>query len=134
MENSQLKATAAESADMITTLQRTVDIGVKDYALLMEGNKSLLAERDDLHHLCEGLEVEDVEVRSDAKKKVADLEMRVKSIKAHSIDIAAAGEEHLRDVEDELICDLAELHALYVRNTSLGVHQDIWSTGYVWWH
>jgi hypothetical protein len=116
-ENSQLKATAAESAGMISTLQCAVDIGVKDYALLMEGYKSLLAQRDDFHHHCEGLEVEVAEVGFDAKKKVADLEGRVKCAKAHSVDIAATGQERLRDFEDGLIRDLVELHALYECNT-----------------
>jgi hypothetical protein len=76
-ENSQLKATAADSAGTISMLQRAVDIGVEDYTLLMEGNKRLVAERDDFHHCCEGLDAEVAEVRSYAKKKVADLEMRV---------------------------------------------------------
>jgi hypothetical protein len=75
-----------------------MDIGVEDYALLMESNKSLLAEHDD------------------AKKKVADLVVRVKSTEAHSVDVVATGEEHLRDFKDGLIRDLVELCALYVRN------------------
>jgi hypothetical protein len=102
---------------MISRLQRAMDIGVKDYTLLMEGNKSLLAECDDFHHHYEGLEVEVAEVRSDAKKKVADLETRVKSAEAHSVDITAADEERLRDFKDGLVRDLAELHTLYVCNT-----------------
>jgi hypothetical protein len=32
------------------TLQRIVDNGIEDYDLLLEGNKSLLAERDDFHY------------------------------------------------------------------------------------
>jgi hypothetical protein len=94
-----LKATAAKSTSTISTLQRVVDIGVEDYTLLMECNKSLLVER------------------VDAKKKVADLEARVKSIEAHSVDVNAAGEERLRDFEDGLVRDLVELRALYMRNT-----------------
>jgi hypothetical protein len=99
VENSRLKATAAESAGTISTLQRAVDIGVEDYTLLMEGNKNLLPECDD------------------AKKEVADLEMRVKSAEAHSVDVAASSEECLRDFEDGLVRDLAELRALYMRHT-----------------
>jgi hypothetical protein len=85
VENSQLKATAAKSTSTISTLQRVVDIGVEDYTLLMECNKSLLVER------------------VDAKKKVADLEARVKSTEAHSVDVVATDEEHLRDFKDGLI-------------------------------
>jgi BMFP domain-containing protein YqiC len=103
VENSQLKATAAQSAGTISMLQRAVDIGVEDYTLLMEGNKSLLADHNDFHHHCEDLEIELAEVRSDAKKKVADLEARVKSVEAHSVDVGATGEERLRDFEDGLI-------------------------------
>jgi FtsZ-binding cell division protein ZapB len=103
VENSQLKAIVAQSAGTISMLQRAVDIGVEDYTMLMEGNKSLLAEHNDFHHHCEDLEIELVEVRSDAKKKVADLEVRVKSTEAHSVDAGATGEECLRDFEDGLV-------------------------------
>jgi hypothetical protein len=116
-ENSQFKATIVESTDMISVLQRVVGNGVEDYNPLMEGNKSLLAECNDFHHHCEDLKVELVGVRSDAKKRIADLETRVMSGEAHSVDVAAAGEEHLRDFEDGLIRYLADLCAFYVHNT-----------------
>jgi hypothetical protein len=80
-----------------------VDNGVEDYNLLMEGNKNLLAERNDFCHHCEDLKVELAGVCSDAKKRIADLEARAKSTKAHSVDVAAAGKEHLRDFENGLI-------------------------------
>jgi hypothetical protein len=111
-----LKATVAVSIGTISTLQHTMDIGVEDYTLLMEGNKSLLAERDDRHR-CECLEVEVAEVRFDAKKKVEDLEARVKSVEAHNADVVTTDEERLRDFEDGLIQNFVELRALYVCNT-----------------
>jgi hypothetical protein len=33
-------------------LQRAVENGIEDYDLLLEGNKSLLAERDDFRYHC----------------------------------------------------------------------------------
>jgi hypothetical protein len=37
------------------TLQHAMENGVEDYGLLLEGNKSLLAERDDFCYHCEDL-------------------------------------------------------------------------------
>jgi hypothetical protein len=56
-------------------------------------------------------------VHSDAKKQIVDLEAKVELADAHNVDVAAVGERHLKDFEDEIIRDLAELRALYVRNT-----------------
>jgi hypothetical protein len=44
------------------------------------------------------------------------MEVKVESSEAHSIDVAATGERRFKDFKDELICDLAELCTLYVRN------------------
>jgi hypothetical protein len=101
------------------TLQRDVDNGIEGYDLLLEGNKSLLAERDDFCYCCEDLQVELAVVRSDAKKKIADLEVKVESVEARSVDVVAAGERCLKDFEDELIHSLAELHTLYVCNAQV---------------
>jgi hypothetical protein len=54
-----------------------VDNGVKDYNLLMEGNKSLLAECNDFHYRCKDLKAELAEVRFDAKKRTANMEAKV---------------------------------------------------------
>jgi hypothetical protein len=72
MENSRLRDTAEESAGMIATLQHSVDVGIEDYELLMEGNKILLAERDELRYHCKDLKVDLARVCSDAEKSVAD--------------------------------------------------------------
>jgi hypothetical protein len=51
-------------------------------------------------------------VRSGTKKQIADLEVEVKSAKTHSANVATAGEKLLKDFEDVLIRNLAELHAI----------------------
>jgi hypothetical protein len=40
-DNSQLEAIAAESTEAISMLHGTVNAGIEDYELLMDGNKSL---------------------------------------------------------------------------------------------
>jgi hypothetical protein len=79
-----------ESAEMIGMLQRSVDAGIEVYNLLMEGNKSLLAERDEFRYLSNDLETE---LASSAEKSVADLEARIKSAEAHNVDVAATSEK-----------------------------------------
>jgi hypothetical protein len=71
-----------------------VDNGIEDYDLLLEGNKSFLAECDDLYFHCEGLHAELAEVRSDDKKQITDPEAKVGSAKAHSADILSF-KEHM---------------------------------------
>jgi hypothetical protein len=115
--NTQLKDAAAESAKTIGTLQWAVDNGVDDYNLLLKGNKSLLAEHNDFCYRCEDLKAELAKAHFDAQKKTANLEARVRAAEAHNVDIATAGEKQLRDFEGELVRDLEELCALYVRNT-----------------
>jgi hypothetical protein len=88
-----------------STPQCTVDNGVEGYSLLLEGNKSLLAERIDFRCRCEDLRVELVEVRCDAKKRIADLEAKVKFAEANSIDVPDADEKHLKGFDDEHIRD-----------------------------
>jgi hypothetical protein len=117
MENSRLRATVEEPTGTIAMLQRSVFAGIEDYDLLMEGNKSLMAARDEFRYRCEDLKVELARVGSDAEKNIADLEARLKSAEAHSVDVAAAGEKWLWGFEDELVKDLSELHTLHVRNT-----------------
>jgi hypothetical protein len=80
-------------------------MGSEGYSLLLEGNKSLLAERIDFRCRCEDLWVELVEVRCDAKKRIADLEAKVKFAEANSIDVPVADEKHLKGFDDEHIRD-----------------------------
>jgi hypothetical protein len=93
-----------------------VETGIYDYILLMDGNKSLLAEHDELCYCCEDLSAELAEARSEAEKKTVTLELKIKSAEARSVDVAAAGVKQLRDFEDKLARDLEELHELYVCN------------------
>jgi hypothetical protein len=48
--------------------KHAVDNGIEYYDLLLEGNKSLLAKRDDFHFCWEDIQAELAEVRSEAKK------------------------------------------------------------------
>jgi uncharacterized protein YacL (UPF0231 family) len=91
VENSQLKATGVESAKTITTLQRSVDARVEDYNLWMEGNKSLLAEHNELRYHSDDLESDLAKVRSSAES-ITGLEAKIRSAEAHSVDLATAGE------------------------------------------
>jgi hypothetical protein len=111
-----LRQHIAELKVQKNTLQHVVDNGIEDYDMMLEGNKSLLAECDDFRFCCEDLQVELAEVHSDAKKQIADLEAKVESAEAHSVNVAATGERRLKDFEDELIRDLVELLPLYVPN------------------
>jgi hypothetical protein len=119
-----MRTTTEESAKTIATLQCSVEAGIEDYDLLLEGNKSFMSEHDEFFYCREDLKADLMKVRSDAEKNVADLEATVKSTEAHNIDVDAAGEKRLQDFEDELVKDLSELHALYVHNTQSigGVH------------
>jgi hypothetical protein len=58
-----------------------------------------------------------VEVRSVAERRTADLEVKIRSTEAHSVDVIIADEKRLRDFDSEVIGDLAELRALYECNT-----------------
>jgi hypothetical protein len=101
------------------TLQRTVDHGIKDYNLLVMGNKSLASERDELKSRCKGLQAELAKTRSNAEKRVAALEVKVRSAEAHSIDVASTGEKHLREFEGGPVRTLEELHRLYAGNVQI---------------
>jgi hypothetical protein len=120
-ENSWVKATAMElhgsvdgSAETIAVMPHSMDAGVEEYNLLLEGNKSLLAKRNALRERSEDLEAELTKART--SEYIAALEAKVKSTEAHIVDIAASDEKCLSDFENELIKDLAELHILYEHN------------------
>jgi hypothetical protein len=115
-ENSQLKAATTESTEAISMLRGTVNARIKDYVLLLDGNKSLVAECDDFRYHCEDLQAEFAEVHSNAEKRTINLESKVKSAKAHSVEVAATDEKWLRDFEGGLVRDLEELRELYVCN------------------
>jgi hypothetical protein len=89
VENSYLKASAVESAETIDMLLNSVYSGIEDYDLLQEGNKSLLAECDEMRYHCEDLESALVRVCSSAVKDIAALESRIRSVVAYSMEVAA---------------------------------------------
>jgi hypothetical protein len=97
-------------------LQHAIDHGIKDYDLPLTDNKNLASEHDELKYRCEGLQAELAEARSDAEKRVVILEVKVRSVKAHIIDVASAGEKRLREFEGGLVQKLGELHGLYSGN------------------
>jgi hypothetical protein len=82
---------------------------VEDYNLSMVGKESLLAERNKLHYRTEDLEAEPAKARADAVENIAALEAKLKSVEAHSVDVAADGEKHLQDFKRELVEDLKKL-------------------------
>jgi hypothetical protein len=57
--------------------------------------------------------------RSDCVVSIASLEAKIKSAKAHAMDVAAAGERRLNDFEAELLRDLVGLQRLYIHNVQV---------------
>jgi hypothetical protein len=92
-----------EAAKTTAMLQRFVDAGIEDYNLLMQGNKSLLAEHDEFCYHSDDMENELVKAHSSAKESIADLEAKIKFVEAHSVDVAAASKNCLTDFEDNLL-------------------------------
>jgi hypothetical protein len=74
-----------------------LDAAVRYYELMLEGSKSLLAERDTLCNHATDLESELADARA-------------------SVDEAAAGEKCLVDFEKELIKDMVDVRMLYEHN------------------
>jgi hypothetical protein len=58
----------------------------EDYDLVVVGNKKLASEHDQQNLHCESLQAEVVQICSNADKRIANLEAKVKSAKAHSIE------------------------------------------------
>jgi hypothetical protein len=84
--------------------------------VLQLGNMSLLAERIDLHYLCEDLDAGLAKIHNDSAVSIASLEAKIKYVEAHIVDVAAVDEKRLSDFEAELVRDLAGLWKLYVCN------------------
>jgi SMC interacting uncharacterized protein involved in chromosome segregation len=94
-------------------LQRVVDLVIEDYNLVVTGNKKLASECDKLKHRCEGLKAELSEARSDAHKRIDNLEPRVRSVKACSVDVATDSKKRLGDFENDLVRKLEKMCGLY---------------------
>jgi hypothetical protein len=108
--------------ETIITLRCSVASGLEDYYLMMEGNKSLLAERYSLHESSEDLESKLTKARASSVEKNAALEIRIRSAEANAMGVVATDEKRFCDFEKELLKDLAELRTLYE-------HVDVLSTG-----
>jgi hypothetical protein len=106
----------AEHEKYKDALQHDIDHGIEDYNLLVIGNKSLASEYDELESQCKGLQAKLAKTHSDSRKRVAGLEVKVRSAEAHNIDVASGGEKHLREFECGLVRTLEELHGLYAGN------------------
>jgi hypothetical protein len=126
-ENSQLTTAIVESSKTISKLRHSFDNGVEDYNLLMAGNESMLAERNDLHHHAEDLESELAKVRTAAATDVTVLETKIESAKVDRVDVVASSEKRLKDFEDELVVNLVGLHTLYICNINRirGMHSSM---------
>jgi hypothetical protein len=79
-------------------------------------NSSLLSKHNDAHWRCEDLENDLKKSNADSTAHIAALEATVKSVKTHSVEVAAVGNKRLNDFEAELSRDLTEMRELYVRN------------------
>jgi hypothetical protein len=79
-------------------------------------NSSLLSQRNDAHWQCEDLENDHKKTNVDSAAHITTLEATVKSVEAHSTEVAAAGNKRLSDFEAELSRDVMELCELYVHN------------------
>jgi hypothetical protein len=101
-KNCKLKSVVAEAA--------------KVYDVLQLANVSLLDERNDTCYKCEDLEAEVKKVHSDSAMRIAALEAKVNSVKAHNKKVATASNNCLSDYETELTRDLVGLQKLYVCN------------------
>jgi hypothetical protein len=71
-----------------------VAVGIEDYDLLMEGNKSLLVERNALRERSEYLESKLMKAHASTVEDIAALGVRIKFAKAHTIEVAGAGEKN----------------------------------------
>jgi hypothetical protein len=94
-------------------LQCAVDLNDEDFDLVVAGNKKLASERDQLNLRCENLHAAVVQIHSDANKRIADLELKVKSAETHSVEIAAEGDKNLRNFKSGLVRKLEGLRKMY---------------------
>jgi SMC interacting uncharacterized protein involved in chromosome segregation len=105
-ENCKLKAAATEASE--------------DYEVLQLANASLLSERNNSCYQCEYLEDELKKTRFASAASIAALEAKIKTIEAHSAEVAAASDKCLSDFEAELTGDLTGLYICNVQTTSAG--------------
>jgi flagellar capping protein FliD len=93
------------------TLKHTVDLNAKDYNLVVVGNKKLAFEHNQLNLYSESLQAKMAQIRSDADKRITDLEAKTKFAETHVVEIAAEGDKILKDFKTGLVRKLRD----YVR-------------------
>jgi hypothetical protein len=72
-------------------LKGAAAVASEDYEVLKLVNSSLLSERNDAHWWCEDPENDLKNANTDSAACIAALEATVKSVNAHSAEVAAAG-------------------------------------------
>jgi hypothetical protein len=80
-----------------------VDHGAEDYEMVVAGSREVSSECDQLKIHCESLQAELVQARSDAEKRVSDLEVKVKFAEARGVEIASESEKNLGDFRSMLV-------------------------------
>jgi hypothetical protein len=88
----------------------TLDHSIEHYELVVASNRKLCSERDQLKIHCNNLQAELVQARSDAEKGISNLEAKVASVEAYTIEIATEGEKSLRDFQGVPARQLERLH------------------------
>jgi hypothetical protein len=77
------------------SLQCALDLNAEEYDFVMAGNKNLASERNQLNLHCESLHAKVAQIHSDADKRIANLEVEVKSAETDSVEIATEGNKNL---------------------------------------
>jgi hypothetical protein len=103
------------------TLKHTVDLNAKDYNLVVVGNKKLAFEHNQLNLYSESLQAKMAQIRSDADKRITDLEAKTKFAETHVVEIAAEGDKILKDFKTGLVRKLEGLRETYA--------EKVWTIG-----
>jgi predicted nucleic acid-binding Zn-ribbon protein len=114
--SAELRESANKSTETVVTLRRELDKAIEDYNLLMDGNTSVLVERNTLRDRATDHESELANVKAAAAADVATLKAKISFAEAHVVDNAAAAEKRLIYFEAELTEDLASWREVYKRN------------------
>jgi hypothetical protein len=102
-------------------LRLALDHSAEDYELVVAGSRKLSFECDQLKICFDNLQAELAQARSDTEKCISNLETKVASAEACSIEIAANGEKSLRDFQGVLVRQLKRVHDMYAeRVQSIG--------------
>jgi chromosome segregation ATPase len=101
--SARLRERIAELEKERGALQLALDHSTEDYKIVVASIRKLSSECDQLKIHCDSLQAELAQARSDAEKHISNLEAKVLSAEARSIEIAAEGEKNLRDFQGVLV-------------------------------